>query len=198
MTRDYPRDLDARALYGMVLAANVDPNDKSFANQFKAALVLETVQKEQPDHPGAPHYLIHTYDYPPLAERGLPAALRFRDIAPSAFHALHMPSHIFTRLGRWDDSIAANTAVLKTADTPVSSMLHSYDYMIYAWLQQGRDANAAKALDTIRAMPEIKDAALATAYALAAIPSRVLVERGRWAEAAKLQAFPDEDRKSVV
>ena len=192
MTRDYPRDLDARALYGMVLAANVDPNDKAFANQFKAAAVLEAVQKEQPDHPGAPHYLIHAYDYPPLAERGLPAALRFRDIAPSAFHALHMPSHIFTRLGRWDDSIAANTAVLKTADTPVSSMLHSYDYMIYAWLQQGRDANVAKALDTIRAMPEIKDAALATAYALAAIPSRVLVERGRWAEAAKLQAFPDD------
>ena len=192
MTRDYPRDLDARALYGMVLAANVDPNDKAFANQFKAAAVLEAVQKEQPDHPGAPHYLIHTYDYPPLAERGLPAALRFRDIAPSAFHALHMPSHIFTRLGHWGDSIAANTAVLKTADTPVSSILHSYDYMIYAWLQQGRDTNAIKALETIRAMPAIKDAALATAYALAAIPSRVLVERGRWAEAAKLQAFPDE------
>ena len=192
MTRDYPRDLDARALYGMVLAANVDPNDKTFANQFKAADVLERVQKEQPDHPGAPHYLIHTYDYPPLAERGLPAALRFRDVAPSAFHALHMPSHIFTRLGLWQDSIASNTAVLKTPDTPPSSKLHSYDYMVYAWLQQGQDANAAKVLDSIRAMPEIKDAALIAAYALAAIPARVLVERGRWADAAKLQAFPDE------
>lgn len=192
MTRDYPRDLDARALHGMVLAANVDPNDKTFANQFKAAEVLERVQKEQPDHPGAPHYLIHTYDYPPLAERGLPAALRYRDVAPSAPHALHMPSHIFTRLGLWEDSIAANTAVLKTPSMPPSSTLHSYDYMVYAWLQRGQDGNAAKVLDTIRAMPEIKDTALAAAYALAAIPARMMVERGRWTDAAKLQAFPDE------
>ena len=192
MTRDHPRDIDAKVLYGMVLAANVDPNDKTYSNQFKAADVLERVVKDEPDHPGAPHYLIHTYDYPPLAARGLPAALRYRDVAPSAFHALHMPSHIFTRLGHWQDSVASNTAVLKTPDTPLSSVLHSYDYMVYAWLQLGQDRNASRVLGDMLAMPAINDNAFAAAFALAAIPARVLVERGRWADAAQLKAFPDE------
>ena len=192
MTRDYPQDVEARVFYGMVLAANVDPNDKTYANQAKAADVLERVQRELPDHPGAPHYLIHTYDYPPLALRGLPAALRFRDIAPSAFHALHMPSHIFTRLGHWQDSVASNVAVLKTPDTPQSSVLHSYDYMAYAWLQLGQDRAAKKVLADMLAMPAIKDTAFAAAFALAAIPARAVVERGRWTDAAQLKAFPDE------
>ena len=192
MTRDYPRDIEARVLYGMVLAANVDPNDKTYSNQARAADVLERVHKDLPDHPGAPHYLIHTYDYPPLAQRGLQAALRYRDIAPSAFHALHMPSHIFTRLGHWQDSVAANTAVLKTPDTPLSSVLHSFDYMAYAWLQLGQDRHANKVLTDMLAMPAINDNAFAAAYALAAIPARALVERGRWADAAQLKAYPDE------
>ena len=192
MTRDHPRDIEAKALYGMVLAANVDPNDKTFSNQSKAADVLERIHKDLPDHPGAPHYLIHTYDYPPLARRGLPAALRYRDIAPSAPHALHMPSHIFTRLGNWQDSVASNVAVLKTPNTPISSVLHSFDYMGYAWLQLGQDRNAHKVLTDMLAMPAINDTAFATAFALAAIPARALVERGRWADAAQLKAYPDE------
>lgn len=192
MTRDYPRDVEARALYGMVLAANVDPNDKTYSNQSKAADVLERIHKDLPDHPGAPHYLIHTYDYPPLAQRGLQAALRYRDIAPSAPHALHMPSHIFTRLGNWHDSVASNVAVLKTPNTPISSVLHSFDYMGYAWLQLGQDRNANKVLTDTLSMPAINDTAFATAFALAAIPARALVERGRWADAAKLKAYPDE------
>ena len=192
MTRDYPQDVEARVFYGMVLAANVDPNDKTYSNQAKAADVLERVQGELPDHPGAPHYLIHTYDYPPLAQRGLPAALRYRDVAPSAFHALHMPSHIFTRLGHWQDSVASNVAVLKTPDTPQSSVLHSYDYMAYAWLQLGQDRAAKKVLTDMLAMPSIKDTAFAAAFALAAIPARAAVERGRWRDAARLKAFPDE------
>ena len=192
MTRDYPRDIEARVLYGMVLAANIDPNDKTYANQARAADVLERVHKDLPDHPGAPHYLIHTYDYPPLAQRGLQAALRYRDIAPSAFHALHMPSHIFTRLGHWQDSVASNTAVLKTPDTPLSSVLHSFDYMAYAWLQLGQDRDASKVLTDMLAIPAINDNAFAAAYALAAIPARALIERGRWADAAQLKAYPDE------
>jgi hypothetical protein len=192
MTRDYPQDAEARVIYGMVLAANVDPNDKTYSNQARAADVLERVQRELPDHPGAPHYLIHTYDYPPLAQRGLPAAQRYRDVAPSAFHALHMPSHIFTRLGYWQDSVASNVAVLKTPDTPQSSILHSYDYMAYAWLQLGQDRSAKKVLADMLAMPAIKDTAFAAAFALAAIPARAAVERGRWSDAARLQAFPDE------
>ena len=192
MTRDYPQDAEAKVFYGMVLAANVDPNDKTYSNQAKAADVLERIQRELPDHPGAPHYLIHTYDYPPLAKRGLPAALRYRDVAPSAFHALHMPSHIFTRLGYWQDSVASNVAVLKTPDTPQSSVLHSYDYMAYAWLQLGQDRAAKKVLTDMLAMPAIKDTAFAAAYALAAIPARAVVERGHWTDAAQLKAFPDE------
>ena len=186
MTRDYPRDIEARVLYGMVLAANVDPNDKTYSNQARAADVLERVHKDLPDHPGAPHYLIHTYDYPPLAQRGLQAALRYRDIAPSAFHALHMPSHIFTRLGMWDDSIAANTAVLN-ATREHQSRLHSWDYMGYAYLQKAQDEDAKRVLGEILALRKIDGETATSAYALAAIPSRLALERQRWSEAASLK-----------
>ncbi len=191
MTRDHPKDIEAKIFHAMVISANFDPNDKSYVNQFKAADILESVQKNYPDHPGAVHYLIHTYDYPPLAQRGLPAALRYRDVAPAAPHALHMPSHIFTRLGHWQDSVASNQAVLRSTKG-TRSVLHSMDYMAYAWLQTGQDANAQNLVRDILAMPKIEDVSLATAYALAAIPARLLVERGRWAEAAQLKAFPDD------
>ncbi len=191
MTRDHPKDIEAKIFHAMVISANFDPNDKSYANQFKAAEILESVHKDYPDHPGAVHYLIHTYDYPPLAQRGLTAAMRYRDVAPAAPHALHMPSHIFTRLGHWQDSVASNQAVLRSTKA-TRSVLHSMDYMAYAWLQTGQDANAQKLARDILAMPKIDDAALATAYALAAIPARLLIERGRWADAAQLKAFPDE------
>ena len=192
MTRDYPRDIEAKVLYSMVLSANFDPNDKTYSNQHRAADVLERIHKDLPDHPGAAHYLIHTYDYPPLAQRGLPAARRYRDIAPSAPHALHMPSHIFTRLGHWQDSIAANASVLKIPNAPHQSILHSFDYMAYAWLQLGQDRNAHKVLADLQAIPKINDNAFASAFALAAVPARLAVERGRWADAAQLKQHPDE------
>lgn len=191
MTRDHAKDIEAKILHAMVISANFDPNDKSYANQFKAADILERIHKDYPDHPGAVHYLIHTYDYPPLAQRGLTAALRYRDVAPAAPHALHMPSHIFTRLGHWQDSVASNQAVLRSTKG-IRSVMHSMDYMAYAWMQTGQDANVEKLVRDILAMPKIDDLALATAYALAAIPARLVIERGRWAEAAQLKAFPDD------
>lgn len=191
MTRDYPQDAEAKILHAMVQSANFDPNDKAYTNQLKATGVLEKLYVELPDHPGVSHYLIHSYDFPPLAHRGLQAAYRYRDTAPSAPHALHMPSHIFTRIGLWEDSVTANESVLKTTKA-ARTVLHSFDYMVYAWLQLGKDASAQKILRDIHAMPKVDDIALVSGYALAAIPARLLVERGRWAEAAQLKAFPDE------
>jgi tetratricopeptide (TPR) repeat protein len=131
------------------------------------------------------HYLIHCYDAPPLAQRGLASAYRYRDIAPSAPHALHMPSHIFTRLGMWDDSIAANTAVLNSTKDH-SSRLHSWDYMGYAYLQKAQDDDARRVLAEIQALRKIDGESLGAAYALAAIPSRMALERQRWSDAAGL------------
>ena len=182
----YPDDTEARIFHALALSANYDPNDKAYGNQLRAAKVLEAVLVEKPDHPGVSHYLIHCYDSPPLAQRGLTSAYRYRDIAPSAPHALHMPSHIFTRLGMWDDSIAANTAVLKaTMDQP--SRLHSWDYMGYAYLQKAQDDDARRVLGEIRALRKIEGENFGAAYALAAIPSRIALERQRWAEAASLK-----------
>ena len=141
----YPDDSEAQIFYALALSANYDPNDKAYRNQLAAAQILERALAEKPDHPGVSHYLIHCYDSPPLAQRGLSSAYRYRDIAPSAPHALHMPSHIFTRLGMWDDSIAANTAVLNTTRDH-SSRLHSWDYMGYAYLQKAQDEDARRVL----------------------------------------------------
>ncbi len=191
MTRDYPHDIEARIFYDHVLSANYDPNDKQFTNQLKAANDLEKLFIALPDHPGVSHYLIHSYDFPPLAQRGLKAAYRYRDIAPSAPHALHMPSHTFTRLGLWQDSIASNTAVIQSTKD-LNSTLHSLDYMAYAHLQLGQDREALRLLGEIRALTKIDAEGLAPAFALAAIPARLAVERTKWAEAAKLQLKPDD------
>jgi len=191
MTRDYPDDVEAKVFHAMVLSANFDPNDKQYTNQLRAAEVLENLFKARPDHPGVAHYLIHTYDYPPLAERGRTAAERYRDIAPSAPHALHMPSHIFTRLGMWKDSIAANAAVLKTTKFP-RAVLHSFDYMVYAHLQLGQDTQAKRLLAATLAMTKVDDHSFTTAYALAAIPARIAIERGQWKDARALAPHPDD------
>ena len=193
----YPDDREAAIFYALALDGTALPTDKSLVDQKKAAAILEPIFKEQPDHPGVAHYLIHSYDAPPLAEAGLPAARRYAEIAPSVPHALHMPSHIFTRLGYWQESIDTNRrsaeagqAYAKTAfgDGVVwDQSLHAMDYLAYAYLQQAQDEKARGLVDEIagfvRATPETAGAA----YALAAIPARYAVERRRWAEAAKLE-----------
>ena len=193
MTRDYPKDIEALIFYTHVVSANFDPNDKKYTNQLRAADILERLYVELPDHPGVAHYLIHSYDFPPLAERGLKAAMRYRTVAPSAPHALHMPSHTFTRLGHWQDSISSNQAVLKIQPDMVSR-LHSLDYMAYAHLQLGQDRAADGVLNEIRAISsKIEgDTLFAAGFALAAIPARAAIERGRWQEAAKLPLTPDD------
>ncbi len=191
MTRDYPNDVEARVIHASVLSANFDPNDKTYSNQHRAADILEKLFVDNPDHPGVAHYLIHTYDYPPLASRGLAAAYKYREIAPSAPHALHMPSHIFTRLGLWKDSIASNASVLATTRDP-RPRLHSLDYMIYAHVQLGEDSKARALHEEIAALRRIEGENFAAAYALAAVPARLLIERERWAEASKLTLHPGE------
>ena len=194
MTRDYPDDQEVAIFHAHVLSANFDPNDKKYGNQLRAAEILEKLYAALPDHPGVAHYLIHSYDFPPLAQRALPAAMRYRTIAPSAPHALHMPSHTFTRLGLWKESIASNQAVLDVPGVDMVSRLHSLDYMAYAYLQLGQNRAAERVLGEIRAITsKIEgDTLFGAAFALAAIPARITLEQGRWADAARLTLQPDE------
>jgi len=190
----YPDDREAAIFYALALNITALPTDKTFANQLKAAAILEKVFEEQPDHPGITHYLIHSYDYPPIALHGIGAARRYAGIAPMVPHAQHMPSHIFTRVGAWQDSIDSNRGSLAAAwaaagqigpgIAPVDA-LHPMDYLVYAHLQMAQDQQAKGVLDDLRAFQQIP-ARLGEAYALAAIPSRYALERGRWAEAAGL------------
>ena len=140
-----PRNVEAQVFYALALISNASPSDKEHRRQKQAADLLEPLYREFPDHPGIPHYLIHAYDNQELASRGLPAARAYANIAPSAPHALHMPSHIFTRLGLWDDSIASNLAARSAAHRQgdIGEELHAMDYLVYAYLQSGRDQQAA-------------------------------------------------------
>lgn len=194
MTRDYPNDVEVTLFHAHVLSANFDPNDKQYTNQLRAADTLEKLYVALPDHPGVAHYLIHSYDFPALAQRALPAAMRYRTIAPSAPHALHMPSHTFTRLGMWKESVTSNQAVLDLPGVDIVSRLHSLDYIAYAYLQMGQNRAAERVLDEIRAISsKIEgDTLFAAAYALAAIPARINMEHARWADAAKLKLQPDD------
>jgi tetratricopeptide (TPR) repeat protein len=149
------------------------------------------VFKKYPHHPGAAHYLIHSYDYPAIAAKGLDAARRYAAIAPSAPHALHMPSHIFTRVGYWKDSVESNRASFNSTKD-VRTQLHALDYMTYAYLQMGQDAEARRAHDEMLKIQKIPGEIFVAAYALAAIPARLAVERDRWTEAAALMPHPDE------
>lgn len=187
----YPDDSEASVFYALALDVTALPTDKTYVNQLKAAAILEKVFAAQPNHPGVAHYLIHSYDYPPIAQQGLPAARRYASIAPSAAHALHMPSHIFTRLGLWDESIDTN---LRSAATAASHFdrLHALDYLEYAYLQQGRDGDAKRVLDEINAIKKVSPEHFVTAYALATIPARYALERGRWTDAANVALHPRE------
>jgi len=182
----YPDDREAAVFYALALNATALPTDKTYANQLKAAGILEKVFAEQPNHPGAAHYLIHSYDYPPIASRGLSAARRYAGIAPSAPHALHMPAHIFTRQGFWQESIESNRAS-KAAATNHFDQLHAMDYLTYAYLQGAQDVAAKRVLDEMNTIGKVNMEHLVTAYALAAIPARFALERRRWTDAASLR-----------
>ena len=185
----YPQDQEAAVLYALVLSANFDPTDRKYTNQLKAARVLEPIFKQQPQHPGVAHYLIHSYDYPPIAAQGLDAARRYSKIAPDAAHALHMPSHIFTRVGAWKESVESNRESARTAGDKSFDKWHAYDYMVYAHLQLGQDRAAMAVVSEALRNPARVDHP-ATAYAYAAMPARIALERAAWKEAAGLPLFP--------
>ncbi len=185
----YPDDKEASILYALVLSANFDPTDKKYSNQLKAAGILEPLSKEQPDHPGVVHYLIHTYDYPALAQQGMDAARRYGKLAADAPHALHMPSHIFTRVGAWRESIEANAVSAKAGSDKTFDKWHAYDYMVYAHLQLAQEAAARQIIREAQSIPTKVDN-FPLAYAYGAMPARFALERGAWAEAAKLELTP--------
>ena len=194
----YPDDSEAAVSYSLALLATAPPSDKTYVNQRKAGAILERIFVEQPEHPGVAHYIIHAYDYPPLADRALEAARRYAKIAPDSPHALHMPSHIFTRLGLWQESIDSNLASAASAvknDAP-GNELHAKDYMIYAYLQGGRDSEAKNALQAVLHGRSDDPQYMNWLYAMGASPARYAVERHRWAEAAALpvpaNTFPRE------
>ena len=187
----YPEDREASIFYALALNMTLVPTDKTYANQLKAASVLEKVFAEQPHHPGVAHYLIHSYDFPPLAPKGLDAARRYAAIAPSAPHALHMPSHIFTRLGYWPESVDTNRASAAVAKDH-GNWLHAVDYLTYGHLQMAQDGDAKRALDSVHALGLPNNEYIGSAYALAAVPARYALERRRWSEAAALNLHPQE------
>ncbi len=188
----YPDDDEAQIFYALYLAATQLPSDQTYSAWLKAAAILEKQFAKHPDHPGVAHYLIHSYDAPPIAAKGLTAAKRYSGIAPSAPHALHMPSHIFTRVGAWADSAATNRRSADAAQksNEADAALHALDYMTYAYLQLARDGDARKTLDEARTVTGINAGVAAGPYALAAMPARYALERGAWDEAAKLVASP--------
>jgi tetratricopeptide (TPR) repeat protein len=200
LVQEYAEDTEAQIFYALALNATALPTDKTYANQLKAAEILETIFQEQPNHPGVAHYLIHSNDVPALAEQGLEAALRYAEIAPGAPHALHMPSHIFTRLGYWQESIETNLASAESAKDELLATheqgagsynaLHAMDYLMYGYLQLGQDAAAKALLDEVNAIEQLDVENFVAAYAFAAMPARYTLERGQWAEAAALTLHP--------
>jgi hypothetical protein len=199
-----PADTEAKIFYALALTASAPPTDKTYANQLKAGDILEPIWVKQPNHPGLAHYIIHTYDYPALAGRAKAAAQRYSEIAPSAAHALHMPSHTFTRVGLWKESVETNLRSVDVAlrDTSIAEALHASDYAEYAYLQMRRTSAAKGVLDGLPALEARFDVNAVTGaapgsagvFALAAVPARYALERRDWAQAVTLvpkpSAFP--------
>jgi hypothetical protein len=189
LARKYPEDLEAKVFYALALNVAADLNDQTYAKPLAAARLLEPLLDAHPEHPGIAHFLIHSYDFPPLAEKGLKAARRYAAIAPSAGHALHMPSHIFTRVGAWEDSAATNrrSEDVARAGSNADEALHAIDYQVYAYLQLARDGEASAALERARDYAaRFKSQRAAGPYAVAAAPARYALERGDWKAAAIL------------
>ena len=190
-------DAEATVFYALALTSSADPNDKTYKNQKKAGALLENLFKEKPNHPGIAHYIIHSYDYPELAQMGLNTARRYAEIAPASAHAQHMPSHIFTRLGLWNESINTNINSASSAICYAESVnlearwtqeIHAVDYLVYAYLQMGDNKNALEQLNEMQAVKTVfPNDNFASAYALTAIPVRVALENKNWEEAANLE-----------
>jgi tetratricopeptide (TPR) repeat protein len=195
----YPDDHEAAIFYALALDAAAEPTDKTYSNQKKAGAILNALYLVEPNHPGIIHYIIHTYDYPGLAELALPAARKYATVAPSSAHALHMPSHIFTRLGLWDECIKSNLVSMASAKCYAEQAgikghwdeeLHGMDYLVYAYLQKAENNLAEKQVKYLNSFSEVYPVNFKVAYAFAAIPSRYLLENKKWAEAAVLQIHP--------
>jgi tetratricopeptide (TPR) repeat protein len=195
----YPDDDEAQIFFAITLNVAASPADKTYANQLKGAAILEPIWQRQPQHPGVAHYLIHLYDYPPIAAKGLPAALRYSKIAPNAPHAQHMPSHIFTRVGYWKESIAANLASVQAAKAnhEGGDQLHGQDYLVYAYLQLAQDADARRVIGEIQATQPDPDS-FGGAFSKAASPARYMVERGDWKGAASLDVKPSKFPQAIA
>lgn len=189
-----PNDQEVKALYALSLISTANPEDKTYKNQLKAGTLVEEVLQVIPDHPGGFHYLIHAYDYPELADKALQAAAKYDKIAPNVPHALHMPTHIYTRLGLWKESIDWNKRSAKTSlEHPVNGAIslhyfHALDYMVYAYLQRQEDMKAQKILDEIKNLQGTFQSHAATAYTLAAVDGRFALERQQWKKASDLVA----------
>ena len=195
----YPDDTEAAVFYSLALDAAADPADKSYANQKKAFSILNPIFQKEPLHPGIAHYIIHNCDYPALAEFALPAARKYASIAPASAHAQHMPSHIFTRLGLWDECIRSNLVSVSSAQCYASKAkiqghwdeeLHGMDYLVYAYLQKGDDEHAKQQADYLQTIHKVYPVNFKTAYAFAAIPARYALERKMWKEASTLSLNP--------
>jgi tetratricopeptide (TPR) repeat protein len=193
-----PDDHEAAAFYALSLLASEPDHDKANTNRKQAATVLEKLFGEEPNHPGVAHYLIHTYDKPDMAQQGLPAARKYAQLAPAAPHALHMPAHIFARLGLWQDDIASNEASIAATQKEAAMHMggeghqfHAMDFLIYAYLQTGREADAQKIIDEVRAMPPMHDmygmGSDPRMFGLSAFPASYALELHNWKQAAELQ-----------
>ena len=194
--KKYPGDKEAAIFYALALDASANPADKSFTNQKKAGEILKSIYKDDPDHPGIIHYIIHSYDYPEFAPLALEAARKYASVAPSSAHAKHMPSHIFTRLGFWDEAIQSDIASTESAKCYAESAgikghwdeeLHSMDYLVYAYLQKGDTKLAKEKLDYLKTVKEVYPANFKVAYSFASIPARYVLENKMWKDAASLE-----------
>ncbi len=193
----YPHDHEAAVFYALSqTAVGTLDTDPTFARERDAAAILGAVLEAEPDHPGVAHYLIHSFDYPALATLAVPAAKRYADLAPASAHAQHMPSHIFTRLGMWEESIASNLKSeaaardlmrRKSFDGGSREELHAMDYLAYAYLQTGQDSKAQQVFAKLSAMQTVDEPIFSVAYAATAIPARLVLERRQWKKAANLE-----------
>jgi pentatricopeptide repeat protein len=193
----YPNDSEAAVMYAWSLIASASLADQTYSKQLQAAGILEKVGQTQPDHPGVVHFIVHAYDYPAIAHRGVGSARKYATLAPDAPHALHMPSHIFTRMGYWQDSVDSNIASAKACGDQDWCRLHAWDYMVYAYLQMGKVDEASKVVAQMRDynLKVTNDTRFASAYALASAPLRLALETGQWKAAADL-TLPEGTRET--